>query len=234
MKIPFKTIRYKYGINNWGINFSRSDQSINEISVWNKVPFNFSVSSLAFTGILVWDTPPKKPGVNISLIPYAIGGINRDNLKDETRWLYKVGGDAKIAITSSLNLDITGNPDFSQVDVDRQVTNLTRFSLFFPEQGQFFLENSDLFARFGFTKICPFFSRRIGLFNGEKVPIIAGARLSGKINRKVRIGAMNIQTAGSSKLNIEAQNYSVGALQWQAFGRSSFGLIFVNRQGFEG
>ncbi|MCX7744329.1 MAG: carbohydrate binding family 9 domain-containing protein [Flavobacteriales bacterium] len=234
MKIPFKTIRYKYGINNWGINFTRSDQAINEISAWNKIPFNFNNASLAFTGTLAWDIPPRKAGVNISLIPYAIGGVNHDYIKDETRWLYNSGGDAKIAVTSSLNLDITGNPDFSQVDVDQQVTNLTRFSLFFPEQRQFFLENSDLFARFGFSRIRPFFSRRIGLRNGEQVPIIAGVRLSGKLSRKIRIGAMNIQTAGSSKLNVEAQNYSVGALQWQAFGRSNFGLIFVNRQGFEG
>jgi len=234
MKIPFKTIRYKYGLSNWSINFVRSDVATNELSVWNRVPLNFNYASLAYTGRLIWDMPPRKPGVNISLIPYAIGGLNHDYIKDETRWIYNGGGDAKIAITPSLNLDITGNPDFSQVDVDQQVTNLTRFSLFFPEQRQFFLENSDLFARFGFSKIRPFFSRRIGLHNGEPVPIFAGLRLSGKIHKKIRIGAMNVQTGASSIVNVEAQNYSVAALQWQAFGRSNIGFIFVNRQGFEG
>lgn len=234
MKIPFKTIRYKFGLNQWRINFVRNNQKINEISVWNRVPFNFTNSSLAFTGLLNWDTPPPRPGVNISLIPYATFGVNHFYQDDQTRWIYNGGGDAKIAVTSALNLDLTFNPDFSQVDVDQQVTNLTRFSLFFPERRQFFIENSDLFSRFGFSKIRPFFSRRIGLFNGQQVPIIYGARLSGKLHRKVRIGLMNVQTAGSDAIGVEAQNYSVAALQWQAFGRSSIGLIFVNRQGFEG
>ena len=81
----------------------------------------------------------------------------------------------KIAVTSSLNLDITVNPDFSQVEVDRQITNLSRFSLFFPEKRQFFIENSDLFSQFGFRQIRPFFSRRIGLSNGNVIPIIGGA-----------------------------------------------------------
>ncbi len=233
MKIPFKTIRYKSGNSLWRINFMRSTPGDNEISVWNKVPFNFSNMSLAYTGEMLWDTPPPKPSFNISIIPYAIGGFNM-SAGNNVKWNYNFGGDIKIGVTPSLNLDLTFNPDFSQVDVDQQVTNLTRFSLFFPERRQFFLENSDLFSRFGFTKIRPFFSRRVGLYNGEQVPIIAGARLSGKLSKKVRIGAMNIQTAGNGLLGLEAQNYSVAALQWQAFGRSSIGLIFVNRQGFKG
>ncbi len=233
MKIPFKTIRYKSSSQLWRINFMRSTPGDNEISVWNKVPFNFNSMSLAYTGELLWNTTPPKPTFNISIIPYAIGGFNMTK-NNPVNWNYNFGGDVKIGVTPSLNLDLTFNPDFSQVDVDQQVTNLTRFSLFFPERRQFFIENSDLFSRFGFTKIRPFFSRRIGLFNGEQVAIIAGARLSGKLSKRVRIGAMNIQTAGSNELGIEAQNYSVAAMQWQAFGRSSIGLIFVNRQGFNG
>ena len=86
--------------------------------------------------------------------------------------------------------------------MDRRVTNLSRFSLYFPERRQFFIENSDLFGRFGFRKIRPFFSRRIGLYNGTKVPIIAGARLSGKINKNWRVGLMNMQTEGISELSL--------------------------------
>lgn len=233
MKIPFKTIRYKYGNARWRINFMRSTPGDNEISVWNKVPFNFSSMSLAYTGELLWDQMPPRPSFNISLIPYAIGGVSMSPTQPNS-WNYNFGGDVKIGITPSLNLDLTFNPDFSQVDVDQQVTNLTRFSLYFPERRQFFLENSDLFSRFGFTKIRPFFSRRIGLNNGNQVPIIAGVRLSGKLSKRWRIGAMNIQTAGSDALGIEAQNYSVAAAQFQAFGRSNIGVIFVNRQGFNG
>lgn len=233
IKIPFKTIRYKHGNSLWRINFMRSTPGDNEISVWNKVPFNFNSLSLAYTGELNWDQAPPKPSFNISVIPYAIGGFNT-LVSVGTQWNYNLGGDIKIGVTPALNLDLTFNPDFSQVDVDQQVTNLTRFSLFFPERRQFFLENSDLFSKFGFTKIRPFFSRRIGLYNGQQVPIIAGARLSGKLSKKLRIGLMNIQTAGNASMQVEAQNYTAAALQWQAFGRSNLSFIFVNRQGFKG
>jgi hypothetical protein len=233
MRIPFKTIRYKYGNSLWRVNFMRSTPGDNEISVWNKVPFNFNNMSLAYTGEMKWDTIPPKPKFNMSIIPYTIGGFNQTT-DNGVQWNYNVGGDIKLGVTPSLNLDLTFNPDFSQVDVDQQVTNLTRFSLFFPERRQFFLENSDLFSKFGFTKIRPFFSRRIGLYNGQQVAIIAGARLSGKLSRKVRIGLMNIQTAGNQSLGLEAQNYTVAAVQWQAFGRSNLSFLFVNRQGFKG
>jgi hypothetical protein len=169
----------------------------------------------------------------MSIIPYAIGGFNQTTDNGIT-WNYNFGGDIKLGVTPSLNLDLTFNPDFSQVDVDQQVTNLTRFSIFFPERRQFFLENSDLFSKFGFTKIRPFFSRQIGLYRGQPIPIIAGARLSGKLSRKVRLGLMNIQTASKESLGLEAQNYSVAAVQWQAFGRSNLSFLFVNRQGFNG
>jgi hypothetical protein len=233
IRIPFKTIRYKYGNSLWRVNFMRSTPGDNEISVWNKVPFNFNNMSLAYTGEMKWDTIPPKPKFNMSIIPYTIGGFNQTT-DNGVQWNYNVGGDIKLGVTPSLNLDLTFNPDFSQVDVDQQVTNLTRFNLFFPERRQFFLENSDLFSKFGFSKIRPFFSRRIGLYNGQQVAIIAGARLSGKLSRKVRIGLMNIQTTGNQSLGLEAQNYTVAAIQWQAFGRSNLSFLFVNRQGFKG
>lgn len=188
--IPFRSIRYKKGIKEWGINFSRLDLKTTEKSSWTPVPRQFPTASLAYTGILVWDQPPPAAGPNVSLIPYVLGRVTRD-YQNGTPNAYKndFGADAKIAVTSSINLDLTVNPDFSQVDVDRQVTNLDRFELFFPERRQFFLENGDLFANFGYATIRPFFSRRIGL----GVPIQYGARISGKINRNWRIGMMDMQ-----------------------------------------
>lgn len=232
MKIPFKSIRYKKNLSEWNINFIRSVPDDNEISVWNKVPFYYNFQTLSFCGKLVWNESPPKTTFNSSIIPYVAGGFNYDNTSNHLTWNYGIGGDAKIAITPSLNLDITGNPDFSQVDVDVQVTNLTRFSLFFPEQRQFFLENSDLFSRFGFSRIRPFFSRRIGLNNGNQIPIIAGMRLSGKLSKNIRIGLMNIQTASKASLNVNLENFTVAALQIQVFNRSNLGFIFVNRNGF--
>ena len=236
MEIHFKSIRYKPNLTTWKINFARNDLKRNENSTWSKVPRQFNIATLAFSGDLVWDSTPKKAGRNISIIPYTIGKISKDFVaKTPTKYEGSFGGDAKIAISSSMNLDITVNPDFSQVDVDRQITNLTRFSLVFPEQRQFFIENSDLFASFGFRQMRPFFSRRIGIGSTNPIPIIAGVRLSGKPNKNWRVGVMNVQTAKTKDNNIDvfSQNYFVGAVQRNVFKRSNIAMIVVNRQQFD-
>lgn len=230
MKIPYKTIRYKTDNKNWGINFVRTDLENNEICTWNPVPQNFNFFSLANTGNLIWKEAPPEAGTNISLIPYTIAGINKDYSQDVSGHKFNIGMDAKIAITSSLNLDLTINPDFSQVDVDVQITNLSRFSLFFPERRQFFLENSDIFERFGFSKIRPFFSRKIGLSNGQTVPILAGARLSGSINENWRIGIMDLQTEGGALG--PSENFGVGAIQRRVGKWGNIAFITVNKQQF--
>ena len=116
MAIPFKTLRFKKGISHWGINFSRNDLKRSEKSSWAPVPRQFPTASLAYTGSLVWDHAPEVPAGNISLFPYVLGGIvkNHESPQKETSRRFDLGGDAKIAITSSLNLDLTFNPDFSQ------------------------------------------------------------------------------------------------------------------------
>jgi len=227
--IPFKTIRYKKGIKQWGINFSRLDVTMAEKSSWAPVPRQFPTASLAYSGILVWDEPPPQAGSNISIIPYALGGISKDyEHKTPIDYRTDVGVDAKIAVTSSLNLDLTVHPDFSQVEVDQQVTNLDRYELFFPEKRQFFLENGDMFANYGYANIRPFFSRRIGL----DAPISFGARLSGKLNKDWRIGAMDMQTQKVSETGLPSNNYAVIALQRRVFSRSNIGVIFVNKNAF--
>ncbi|MDG1277327.1 MAG: DUF5916 domain-containing protein [Algoriphagus sp.] len=225
--IPFKSIRYKKGISEWGINFSRLDLKTTEKSGWAPVPRQFPSASLAYTGILAWDNPPPPAGANVSVIPYVLGGVAKDFENDgENVYRREIGMDAKIGLTSSLSLDLTVNPDFSQVEVDRQVTNLDRFELFFPERRQFFLENGDLFANFGYSTIRPFFSRRIGL----NVPIQYGARVSGRINKDWRVGAMTMQTAEVEKDALPSQNFTVMSLQRQVGARSNIGAIFVNKQ----
>ena len=225
--IPFKSIRYKKGIQEWGINFSRLDLKTTEKSGWAPVPRQFPSSTLAYTGTLVWDSPPPDAGSNISLIPYSLGGISTSKSptsKKSSRG--DVGLDAKISLTSSLNLDLTVNPDFSQVEVDRQVTNLDRFELFFPERRQFFLENGDLFGSYGYSTLRPFFSRRIGL----NAPIQFGVRLSGKLNKDWRIGALNMQTGAVEETGLPAQNFSVVSLQRQVGARSTIGALMINKQ----
>jgi hypothetical protein len=225
--IPFKSIRYKKGIKTWGVNFSRLDIKVPEKSAWAKIPRQFNVASLAYTGNLLWDNPPPDAGTNVSVIPYVLGGLTKNyQTNTSTKFKKEIGADAKIGITSSLNLDLTINPDFSQIEVDRQVTNLDRFELFFPERRQFFLENADLFANFGYSTIRPFFSRRIGL----GVPIEFGARLSGSLDKNWRIGAMDMQTKSMDETGLPAQNFAVLALQRRVFSRSNIRFMFVNKQ----
>jgi len=225
--IPFKSIRYKDDLKRWGINFSRLDVETTEKSAWAPVPRQFPTASLAYTGTLVWDDPPPSAGANISLIPYLLGGVN-DRFQTNTPLNYKreMGMDAKVGLSSSLNLDLTVNPDFSQVEVDKQVTNLDRYELFFPEKRQFFLENGDLFANFGSPEIRPFFSRRIGL----DAPINFGARLSGQLNEDWRIGVMDMQTGTVDNMFLPSQNFSVIALKRKVFSRSNIGAIVINKE----
>lgn len=225
--IPFKSIRYKKGISEWGINFSRNDLKATEKSAWAPVPRQFPTASLAYTGTLMWDQPPPDPGSNIAIIPYGLTSISKD-YADHKPLVVKpeVGVDAKIAVSSALNLDLTVHPDFSQVDADKQVINLSRFELFYPETRQFFLENGDQFNNFGYASIRPFFSRRIGLNS----TIIGGFRLNGKLDRQWRIGVMDMQTAANDSL--PAQNFTVIALQRKILARSNVGFIFVNKEAF--
>lgn len=238
MAIPFTSLRFNSGADTWHINFSRTDVSDNEISTWVPISRNYQLTALTFTADLKWDQPVKKTGANFSLIPYASYNASKTMLPSEKPAEHApgFGGDAKIAITSSLNLDLTFNPDFSNVEVDRQVTNLSRFEIFFPEQRQFFNENSDLFAQSGFTRIRPFFSRRIGLVKNPNAPgflpaqILYGARLSGKLNPDLRIGLLNVQTAEDRTLGIKGNNFTVATFQQKVFSRSNIAGMLVNRQ----
>lgn len=227
--IPFKTLRYDKNNTQWGINFIRSERKKNEFHTWTRVPVNFPGPDLGYTGALIWDAPPPPTGTNIAMIPYITGGVKENKVDNEKlNGDFNAGFDTKIAVSSSLNLDLTVNPDFSQVEVDRQVTNITRFSIFFPERRNFFLENSDLFSGYGIPPIRPFYSRKIGLDNdGNTIPIIAGIRLTGNVAPRTRVGLMTMQT--KSKGNFAAQNYSALTVNQQVLKRSVFKAYFLNR-----
>lgn len=236
MRIPFSSLRFKKDNNEWGINIARIDMKTNETSVWKTVPLGFNVSHLGFAGSFQFEQPLQKSSRSFSWIPYVAGGAAYNNTEPgppKIKNLAAAGFDAKVGVTSSLNLDLTVYPDFSQVEVDDQVINLDRFEVFFPERRQFFIENGDLFDQFGFSKIRPFFSRRIGLAQGQNIPIIGAARLSGNVNKDWRIGVMNLQTLSRNDLQIPAQNYTVAALQRRVFDRSNISLITVNQYRFD-
>ena len=235
MAIPFKSFRYN-SIPEWNIQFIRNNQKRNEQSAWIQVPQRLRASDMVYTGKLKWDNLPPETGTNVSFIPYVTANTGRDfEAKESAVQNADTGFDAKIGVTNSLNLDLTFNPDFSQVEVDQQVTDLQRFEIFFPEKRQFFLENQDLFAQNGFPRSRSFFSRRLGIqgqgSTQRNVPILGGARLSGKLGEKWRLGLMNMVTKKDATAeNIApAQTYSVAVLERQIFARSRISATFVGR-----
>lgn len=225
MKIPFRSVRFKSGTDRWYVNFSRLDLKTNEKSAWAPVPRQFPTASLAHTGVLQWDEPLPKSKMMFSVIPYIYGGAAKDFEEGgSTTYRKDFGFDAKLGISTAMNLDLTYNPDYSQAEVDQQVTNIDRFELYYPEKRQFFLENSDLFSNYGFYSVTPFFSRRIGL----DAPVLAGARLSGKLDKNWRLGLLDMQTEKMDTLL--SRNFMVASLQRRVFSRSSIGFIFVNKE----
>ena len=234
--IPLSAFKYKEGEIRWRFNSYMFDTQGNERTTWIQIPQNQFIFNLAFMGDMVFEKPLGKSKTPISIIPYINTIAVKDYEENEEFYELKVGGDAKISISNSLNLDITVNPDFSQVEADQLVTNLTRFEVNLPEKRQFFIENSDLFADFGNSRDAnPFFSRRIGIAKNTsdtyiENDIIGGLRLSGKINTNFRVGLLNVQTKNDSENEIGGNNNTVLALQQKVFSRSNVSFLFINRQ----
>ena len=194
IKIPLKFLNFPEGAKSWGFNAYRFDSNINEWTTWIRRSRNQQIVSLAFLGNMIFEDPLGKSKAPLAIIPYVNGITSKDFVNEKKIDNISFGGDAKIPIGNGLNLDLTLNPDFSQVEVDDQVVNLTRFEVSLPEKRQFFIQNSDLFTNYGDSRDGrPFFSRRIGVakdLDGNTIEnkIIAGARLSGKIDEDWRVG----------------------------------------------
>ena len=229
--IPFRTIRFKTGQDiTWGFNFRRNIRKTNEIAYWAPLPIQFDLNRLSLAGDLT-GLNLQNPG-NLKVIPYVLGQIAQDfeNSDGKAKPNGSIGTDVKFSITPSMTLDLTYNTDFAQVEVDEQQVNLDRFNLFFPEKRPFFLENAGLFTVGSPGEIDLFFSRRIGIGDdGQLVPIIGGARLSGKI-KKTNIGFLNMFTEGIEN-EVPANNFTVARVNHELAQRSTVGAVFINRQG---
>jgi hypothetical protein len=208
----------------------------NERSSWSSVPQNQIPVNLGYLGELVFEEPLSKNKTPLYLIPY-INGLSSNSFNDSPKAnSLNVGGDLKIAVGNGLNLDITLNPDFSNVEVDDIITNLTRFEISLPEKRQFFIDNRDLFGNFGGRReAIPFFSRRIGIArdlagNTIQNNILGGVRLSGKLDENWRLGVLNIQNQEDISNNIASNNNAMFALQRKVFNQSQIGAFIVNRE----
>ena len=240
MMIPLTSLKFEQGATSWRIRAYRFNIQTNETSSLARVPQSQLLGTLAFADQLVFDQPLGRSRTPIALIPYVNGLAAKNFESDQEKNEILIGGDVKLAVGDGLNLDLTFNPDFSNVEVDDILTNLTRFELRLPERRQFFIDNGDLFGSFGnfFNEARPFFSRRIGLArdtlgNLIQNDIIAGARLSGKLNEDWRLGVLNIQTASDPANEIASNNNAMFALQRKLGARSNLGVFMVNRQRLE-
>ena len=248
--IPFKTLRFtKNEIQEWGINFERRIRRKYEETYWSPMPLPYRLGRVSAAGKLE-GLKGLKQGKNMYIKPYLSTPAIRIQGND---WDFKpeVGIEVfKWSVTPQLTLDGTINTDFSQVEVDNLQTNLTRFSLFFPEKRDFFLENAGVFSwghkynTGSVPDLMPFFSRRIGLTSeGEIVPLLGGARLTGRAG-KFSVGIMSMQTDelwtareydSRGELTEDSEfvpttNYSVIRVKRDIFSRSEIGGIFTNKE----
>ena len=239
MVIPLTSFKFEEGVTKWRFNSYRIETQSNERSTWTRIPQNQLIYNLAFMGDMVFEKPLGKSRTPLALIPYVNGISAQDFESGDNLNNLKVGADAKISVGNSLNLDLTLNPDFSTVEVDNFITNLTRFEIALPERRQFFIDNNDLFASFGNGfDFSPFFSRRIGIArdtvgNSIENNLIGGVRLSGKLTKDLRVGLLNIQTAEDLENRIPSNNNTMLALQQRLFSRSNIGVFFINKQSFQ-
>lgn len=239
MAIPLTSFKFKEGETQWRFQSYRFDMQTNERSVWHKVPQNQFLVNLAFMGIMQFEKPLGKSRTPLALIPYINAISEKDFITDDGKNGLKLGADAKISIGNAMNLDVTINPDFSNVEVDDIFTNLTRFELSLPERRQFFVDNNDLFGTFGGSRDAnPFFSRRIGIAtdtagNTIENRILGGIRLSGKLSQDWRLGLLSIQTDDDLDNEIASNNNTMLVLQKKVFARSNIGMFYINRQTFK-
>ncbi|MBI4482431.1 MAG: carbohydrate binding family 9 domain-containing protein [Acidobacteria bacterium] len=237
MAIPFKTLRFFRHNGTWTINFSRQMRRKNEVSYWSLVPRRYSLGRISSAGKLEGLSEIPR-GRNLLVKPFFLSDVSRIASRPGERRFSPDGGiDVKYGLSSQLALDLTLNTDFSQVEVDQQQVNLTRFPLFFPEKRDFFLENAGVF-HFGVRPderrggpdaedVLLFFSRRIGLSpSGEPIPILGGARLTGRVDR-FNFGFLSVQTRSEGPT--PANNFSVARVKMDVFSNSDVGAILVNR-----
>ena len=235
--IPFRTLSYPdRETQTWGMNVQRNIRRRNEIVYWAPLPRQYNLLRLSMAGQLS-GVRPAPAGRDLKIVPYVSGDMTRRDTRRDTAALGDAGVDVKYNVTPALTLDLTYSTDFAQVEVDQQQINLDRFNLFFPEKRPFFLENAGIFSVSSVRQVAGgnpgqtelFFSRRIGIGeDGREIPILGGARLSGKVSDTVSVGLLNMQTEETG--GTQANNFTVARAYRDLPNSSQIGAIFVNRQ----
>ncbi len=246
--IPFSQLRFeKSDVMDWGVNFGREIARKREIDAWNEAPKTYGGLAkyrTAYFGTLE-GLEGITPSRRLELLPYVLPGASYESSTEETEGVFDAGLDLKYGVTSNLTADLTFNTDFAQVEADQEQVNLTRFSLFFPEQRPFFLEGASIFdvgiPRPSFRRPPPlllFYSRRIGLAEGRAIPILGGAKMTGKVG-PYGIGILNVLTnkfeddeIGDSEEDMFSEprtNYTVMRVNRDILAGSTVGGILINK-----
>ncbi|MBI3048476.1 MAG: carbohydrate binding family 9 domain-containing protein [Acidobacteria bacterium] len=243
LRIPFRTLKFESrDTQTWGVNFERKLRRLNEDSYWSPLPRIYDLDRVSMAGT-VEGFRGLRPGMNLRFKPYAATTSSTISGRRTTGEV-DAGLDVKYGVTSGLVWDFTVNTDFSQVEADEQQINLTRFSLFFPEKRDFFLENSGIFqfgtnaGQFGGggqgggggggREMRLFFSRRIGLSDaGEPIPILGGTRLTGR-QGAFSLGVLNIQQRETDA--VSAANFTALRLRRDILANSDIGAVFLNKE----
>jgi len=244
-RVPFKSLQYRPGrMQVWGFQMRRQVRWKNEMSYLTRLDralAQMGVFQASQAASLVGIEAPRS-GRPFEIKPYVIGDVVSDriavpNVKNQAGG--NVGIDViKYGVTQNLTADFTVNTDFAQVEADEQQVNLTRFSLFFPEKREFFLENQGTFSfgtggGFGPGGGSPdapilFYSRQIGLNRGREVPIRGGGRLTGRAGA-FTLGLLNIQTGDEPTSGAPSTGFTVARIKRDVLRRSSVGAILTHR-----
>jgi hypothetical protein len=239
--VPFRSLRYPTGASEetWGFNVYRVIRRKNEEVLWS----GWSRSTEGFhrisaAGHLENLTDLPRAGINLEAKPYLLVGGTQEQEANEidTEPRFEIGADAKYEVRPGLVLDMTVNTDFAQVEVDDEQVNLTRFSLFFPEKREFFLENAGIFE-FGFRSAMEpppfllFFSRQIGIAEDGEVPVMGGLRLTGRVGGQT-IGLLNVVT--DSAYDQARTNFAVARVKRDIGDRHYVGAMLTDRRDHNG
>ncbi len=225
LRIPFKTISFKPGLAVWGINveryIARKQETIRLSGTTRDSNFNNPMEAAQLDGI-----GGIKQGLGITFRPYGLASVQKTSANPESYdWNPDAGFDIYKSFTPNLVGVVSCNMDFAETEVDERRINLTRFPLFFPEKRMFFLEGSETFSFSSSISFIPFFSRRIGLYEGKQVPVIFGTKLYGKIG-KTNLAFLDVQTGKFESL--ASTNLLAARMTQDIFSESKVGWIFTN------
>lgn len=224
IRIPFRTLNFDESSDTWGINFQRTVRRKNEELVWSGYRRNQGLLRPIHAGRLT-GVREVTQGLGLEAVPYG-AATWRDTAGRPRETRPDAGIDVNYSVTPNLRAAVTVNTDFAEAEVDRRRVNLTRFPLFYPEQRDFFLENASIFEFAPLNAVNPYFSRRIGLDEGQVIPIEYGARLAGQAGA-YELGFLQVRTGAAD--GRPAEQFTVGRVKRNFLAQSSIGFIYTRR-----